>query len=509
MAWGLGRVAALEHPDRWGGLADVPAVLSGRAAGWLRAVLAGGSGEDQVAVREAGVLARRLARVPAVPAARSWRPGGAVLVTGGTGALGGHVARWLAGRGAPRVVLASRRGMAAAGAAGLAAAVCGAGAAVTVAACDAGDRADLAGLWGRLAAAGAGVRAVVHAAGVLDDGVIGALTPARLAGVLAAKSGAAGYLDELAGGADLEAFVLFSSIAGVIGSAGQGNYAAANAFLDALAVGRRARGLAATSVAWGVWGGGGMAGEAVAARARRGGVAAMAPRLAAAALGQAVGGGEAAVVVADVDWARFAPGFAAVRPSPLLSGIAEAGQAMAAAAAAEPAAGGRGLLAGRLAGLPAGGQERVVLEVICQQAAAVLGHDSPEAVRPGAVFRDLGFDSLTAVEFRNRLGAATGLVLPATLVFDYPTPLVLAGWLREIISPITNGSADPSSEEAEIRRVLASIPLSRLQSAGLMRSLLRLAAFRSEEFDEESKASSIDVMDAESLIRMAHGNVES
>jgi NADP-dependent 3-hydroxy acid dehydrogenase YdfG len=433
--WGLGRVAALEYPQRWGGLIDLPAssdppassALTGRAAGWLRGLLGGDTGEDQVAIREAGVLGRRLVRAPAVAAARPWRPSGPALVTGGTGALGGHVARWLVRRGAPRVILTSRRGMTAAGAAGLAARISGAGAAVTVAACDVADPADLTGLWARLAGTGIAVRAVVHTAGVLDDGVMDALTAARLESVLAPKATAAARLDELAGDS-VDAFVLFSSISSAVGAPGQGNYAAANACLDAVAEHRRARGLPATSVSWGVWRGGGMAGDAVAARARRGGIAAMPPRLALIALGQVLDNAETLPVIADVDWAAYAPGLTAWRPSPLLTGIAEARRAVEAASAQQVAS--PGLLAQRLAGLSIAGQERVVLEVVCQVAAAVLGHVSADAVRPGAVFRDLGFDSLTAVQFRNQLGAMTGLQLPATLAFDYPTPQVLAQWLR-------------------------------------------------------------------------------
>ena len=268
--------------------------------------------------------------------------------------------------------------------------------------------ADLTGLWNRLAGAGTPVRAVVHTAGVLDDGVLDAQTPARLETVLAPKATAAALLDELAGDS-VDAFVMFSSITGAVGAPGQGNYAAANACLDAVAECRRARGLASTSVAWGPWAGGGMAGDAVAARARRGGIGAMSPRMAVTALGQVLDHDDTLPVVADVDWATYAPGITAWRPSPLLTGIAEARQAVDTARAQQAAV--PGLLAERLTGLPAVAQERVVLEVVCQVAAAVLGHASADAVRPGAVFRDLGFDSLAAVDFRYQLGAMTGLVL--------------------------------------------------------------------------------------------------
>jgi NADP-dependent 3-hydroxy acid dehydrogenase YdfG len=258
--WGLGLVAGLEQPGRWGGLVDVPPVLDERAAARLCGVLAG-CGEDQVAVRAGGVLARRLARA-ALPRDSSsssssggggggggWRPGGTVLVTGGTGAIGGRVARWAAGRGAPRVVLASRSGPAAAGAAGLAAALAAAGAGVLVAVCDAGDRAQLAGLVAWTGAGGPPLAAVMHAAGAAPVAGLQETSVAGLAAAAGAKVAGARYLDELTAGLPLEAFVLFSSAAATWGSGGQGGYAAANAFLDALVARRRARGLAGTSVA--------------------------------------------------------------------------------------------------------------------------------------------------------------------------------------------------------------------------------------------------------------------
>jgi NAD(P)-dependent dehydrogenase (short-subunit alcohol dehydrogenase family)/acyl carrier protein len=422
----------LEHPRQWGGLVDVPAVLSGRAAGWLGEVVSGRAGEDQVAIRAGGVLARRLVRAPAVTADRSWRPSGPVLVTGATGALGPLIARWLAGHGAPQVVLASRRGMTAAGTAALAARVCGQGAAVTVAACDVADRADLAGLLARLAAAGTAVRGVIHAAAVIKLATLEQLSLAELAEVCAAKVAGAVNLDELAGDT-VEAFVLFSSIAGIWGGRDHGAYAAANAALDALAQHRRARGLAAISVSWSAWQAGkddiAVPGYEPEQMIRRG-LPPLAWERAFAGLRQVLDGDEVCTVVADVDWERFGPVFTSARPSPLLTGVAEVRQIMEADKAVPVPGPGRGMLAGRLAGLPAAEQERLVLEVVCEQAAAVLGYTSPEAVRSGMAFRDLGFDSLTAVELRDKLNDVTGLRLPATLVFDYPTPRALAGWLR-------------------------------------------------------------------------------
>ncbi|WP_159050594.1 SDR family NAD(P)-dependent oxidoreductase, partial [Streptomyces cellostaticus] len=432
--WGLGRVVAQEHPDRWGGLIDLPAVLDERAGARLTAVLAG-CGEDEVAIRQAGILGRRLGRAPQPRgSAEPWAPRGSVLITGGTGAIGGHVARWLAGRGAQRLVLTSRSGPGAAGAAALAAELATAGARVDVVACDVGERADLSGLLAWTGTDGPALSAVMHTAGVLDDGVVDKLSAERLATVSAPKAASAALLDELTADLDLDAFVLFSSVASTLGAAGQGNYAAANAFLDALAEHRRNRGLPGLSVAWGTWGGGGLAeaSEAVRARVRRGAMPAMDPQLAVRALGDAIEGPDAVLTVMDVDWGQLAsaPGAADLREMPLVRDLPEIRQLPAAGAGAEGVVRGQGELAQRLAGLGRAEQERVLADVVRAEAAAVLGHTSADAVPDKRAFKDLGFDSLTAVELRNRLNAVTGLRLSATLVFDYPTPVVLADYLR-------------------------------------------------------------------------------
>ncbi|MEU3909568.1 type I polyketide synthase, partial [Streptomyces goshikiensis] len=422
--WGLGRVAALERPERWGGLVDLPEVWDERAMARLVGVLAG-SGEDQVAVRSSGVFGRRLVRATAGNA-ESWTPSGTVLVTGGTGALGGRVARWLAGAGAERLVLTSRRGLDAPGAAELVAELSGLGVDVSVVACDAADRDALRAL---LEAEARGLTAVVHTAGVLDDGVLDALTPERFEGVLRAKATSALNLHELTGelGIELSAFVLFSSMSGVTGAAGQGNYAAANAYLDALAEQRRAAGLAATSLAWGPWAEGGMAAdEAMDARMRREGLPPMAPDTAMAVLRQSVvPSSDAALLVADVDWDRFGPAFTVARPSTLFAELSETRPA------AEGAATGTGTSVDRFAGLAAVELERELLGLVRTHVAAVLGHEGAETVGAERAFKELGFDSLTAVELRNRLGAATGVSLPATLIFDYPTASAITAFLRD------------------------------------------------------------------------------
>ncbi|HEY2269997.1 MAG TPA: SDR family NAD(P)-dependent oxidoreductase, partial [Streptosporangiaceae bacterium] len=347
MAWGLGRVAALERPDRWGGLVDLPPALAGtprvlddravgegsvvldeRLAGRLCAVLAG-CGEDQVAVRGAGIVARRLVRASQSRDTGPWVPAGTVLVTGGTGAIGGHVASWLAGRGAPQVVLTSRSGPAASGTAGLAAELAVAGTGAEVIACDTADRDQVAGLLARIGSDGPPLCAVMHAAGIGQYTALEETTLAELAVVAGAKVAGAAYLDELTGDLDGVQLVLFSSIAATWGSGAQPGYAAANAYLDALAEARRGRGQAAASVAWGMWGGGGgMADWEGAGHLRRRGLRLMDPQLAVRALGQVLDGGEGPVAVADVDWARFAPPFTLRRPSPLIAGLPEVRQAL-------------------------------------------------------------------------------------------------------------------------------------------------------------------------------------
>ncbi|MGW3233841.1 SDR family NAD(P)-dependent oxidoreductase, partial [Kitasatospora sp. NPDC001095] len=450
--WGLGRVVGLEQPQRWGGLLDLPETLDDRARQHLAAVLAGADGEDQIALRSSGALVRRLVHSRPLGAAEApapWMPRGTVLITGGTGALGGQVARWLARAGAEHLVLTSRRGAQAAGAAELAAELTGLGARVTLAACDVADRAAVAGLLAEHP-----VDAVVHAAG-LDLAVpLAEITADQLAEVLAAKVGGAVHLDELLGDTPLDAFVLFSSIAGIWGSGTQGSYAAANAFLDALAEQRRSRGLAATAVSWGPWAGGGMAeGEAEGHLARRG-LPAMAPELAVAALDRALGLGETAVTVADVDWARFAPAFTAGRARPLIADLPEVAAALAddgPQSGPRTGASGRPVLVERLTEAPEAERRRLLVDAVRTEAAAVLGHTGTDGVGTARAFRELGFDSLTAVELRNRLNGLTGLRLPATVVFDYPTPTALAEHLHPQLL------ADPRSGDEPLLDTLARL----------------------------------------------------
>ncbi|MEU7136733.1 type I polyketide synthase, partial [Streptomyces sp. NPDC046261] len=414
--WGLGRVIGLEQPDRWGGLIDLPGEPDERAGELLGRILGGVTGEDQVAIRGAQVWAGRLRRAASAGSAPvAWRTAGTALVTGGTGALGGHVARWLAGTGVEQIVLAGRRGTDAPGAAELVAELEALGARARVVACDVADRDALAELLGTIP----DLRVVVHAAGVPSWGAVDGVTAGEFEAGIRAKVAGAIHLDELTREVDLDAFVLFSSIAGVWGSGNQSAYAAANAFLDGLAHRRRADGRVATSVAWGMWAGDGMAAEGADLLAGHG-LLGMAPELAISALRQALHGDETAVVVADVDWARFGPRFTALRPSPLLSELLTD--------TAEPAAP-AGAFALRLRGLSEAERGRAAVELVRTAAAAVLGHPGPEAVDAARTFQEIGFDSLTAVELRDRLTTATGIRPPATVIFDYPTPSALAAYL--------------------------------------------------------------------------------
>ncbi|MEY9835577.1 type I polyketide synthase [Streptacidiphilus sp. EB103A] len=433
--WGLGRVAALEYPARWGGLIDLPEDPDSRSLTALCAVLAGHGAEDQVALRASGAFVRRLvgSPSPSSPAPRSWRPRGTVLVTGGTGVLGARIARWLSRNGAADVVLTSRSGTAAAGIAELEAELVEAGTRVTVAACDAADREQLAALVRSLTDEGRTPRTVVHAAGISGLGAIAEATVADFADVAAGKVVGAWHLAEVLDPAELDSLILFSSISGVWGVGDHAAYAAANASLDAFAQYQRARGLPVLSLAWGPWGGGGMIGDELQDPLRRRGIPVIDPDTALEALQAALDRDETFVAVADVDWDTFVPVFTAARPSPLIAQLESADVA--------PADDGRGsgtgdrtgadsLLTEQLAALTEAEQERFLWDLVRRQAATVLGHSSPEAMDPTRAFKDLGFDSVSAVELRNRLGTATGLRLPTTIVFDHPTSNALAKQLR-------------------------------------------------------------------------------
>ncbi|HEU5469701.1 MAG TPA: SDR family NAD(P)-dependent oxidoreductase [Actinophytocola sp.] len=398
-------------------------------------------------------------------------PAGAVLVTGGTGALGALLARHLVTEhGIRQLVLTSRRGPAADGAEQLRDELTALGAQVTIAACDAADRAALAALLDGLPVPLTGV---VHAAGVIDDATVESLTARHLDAVLGPKVDAAINLHELTQGMDLAMFVMFSSAAGILGSAGQANYAAANATLDALAQHRRARGLPATALAWGLWAqASGMTGhldEADLARMSRGGIQPLSTVEGMALFDTATRLDRASVVPVKLDVAALQAQARSSAVPAMLHGLVRTRRT--AATAVQVSA-----LRQRLAGMPPADQDRTLLELVNTSVAAVLGHSGTGAITPHRALTDLGFDSLTAVELRNRLNTATGLRLAATLVFDYPTPRALTDHLASELLEDQATSVSVTEEIARLESILASTEASEADQADITVRLRRLLA---------------------------------
>ncbi|HEV2634425.1 MAG TPA: type I polyketide synthase [Actinocrinis sp.] len=395
-------------------------------------------------------------------------PAGTVLITGGTGALGALAARRLVtAHGVRHLLLASRSGPDAPGAADLVRDLTSLGAQTTVAACDVADKADLSALLAAIPAENP-LTAVVHTAGVLDDSLISSLTDEQLHTVLRPKVDAAWNLHEATRHLDLSGFLLYSSAVGILGNAGQGNYAAANTFLDALARHRAAAGLPATALAWGHWAqAGGLAGQLTAAetaRLARTGLAPMTDEQALALLDQALGSPHPTVLAARLDLGSPA----GAEPAHVLRGLvrpsarratAAANANGASAAATSPAAALDGL-----ADQPPPKRRRRLLAFVRSVAAGVLGHPTPDAIKPDLGFLDGEFDSLSAVELRNKLGAAIGRRLPTTLVFDYPTPVELAAYLGTLLVPdnVPQPGPDPTraaaAESSAVKPVTAHTP---------------------------------------------------
>ncbi|UXY30540.1 SDR family NAD(P)-dependent oxidoreductase [Streptomyces sp. HUAS TT20] len=431
--WGLVRAAQAEHPGRIVLVdvatdAPVPDVLP--------------YGEPELAVRGAEWFVPRLVREVASAEAGSWSTSGTVLVTGGTGGLGALTARHLvAEHGVRGVLLVGRRGAEVPGVDELVAELRESGAEhVTVEACDVSDREAVASLL----AAHPDITAVVHAAGVLDDATFDTLTPERLESVWAPKARAARHLHELTADRKLDAFVLYSSAAASFDALGQANYAAANAYLDALATHRRALGLPALSLAWGLWdpeAGGMAAGLAPAdvSRAARAGTPAhgVAAGLAMLDAAATLPDAPAHVLALRLDQQALTRRARSEELPPVLRGLVRTPARRAASSTTESEG---GSLAHELARLGAADRERRLLTLVRTHVAAALGHDGPQAVDPERGFGTLGFDSLAAVELRNKLGAATGLRLPATLTFDYPNAAAVARYLDEQLVGVDEAS---------------------------------------------------------------------
>ncbi|MEH0474847.1 SDR family NAD(P)-dependent oxidoreductase [Streptomyces sp. B21-097] len=456
--WGIGTVLALDHPRSWGGLVDLPSgfhrpdphsleshTLDPHSLDLLCTALSGAGDEDQLAVRADGLYARRMRRAPldGAPAVKPWAPRGTVLITGGTGGTGAHVARRLAEQGAEHLVLTSRRGPDAPGAGELRAELESHGARVTVTACDIADRDAVAALLDAVPD-DLPLTAVLHLAGAPQtESPLSGLTVEQFAEMGRAKIDGARHLDDLLGDRELDAFVLFSSGATAWGSNGLTSYAGANAYLDGLAHHRRARGLTATSIAWGAWDGGGMVDASMAGEFAKLGLSLMEPHLGVTALVQAVEHDETHVVVAGIDWTRFAPAFTLSRPRPLLRGLPEVTELLAGTTEDRPGADASALRSELLRLSPAE-QEHLLVDLVRTEAGAVLGHPDTEGVEEDRAFKEIGFDSVTAVELRNRLNAATRLRLPATLVFDYPNPRALADHLRTRLVGDRAAHSEPS-----------------------------------------------------------------
>ncbi|MEV7175004.1 SDR family NAD(P)-dependent oxidoreductase, partial [Streptomyces sp. NPDC093224] len=430
--WGVLRTAQLEYPDRFVLLDTDPGAPAALVPAPVLAAAAHGD-EPQLALRGDRIKVPRLARaVPPAPGSGPRRidPGGTVLITGGTGTLGALIAHHLVTEyGVRRLLLSGRRGPDAPGADRLAAELSALGAKVRIVACDAADPEALRELLATVPA-GHPLTAVVHTAGVVDDGVLTALDGQRMDAVLRPKVDAAWNLHELTAGSDLAAFVLFASAGGTLGAPGQANYAAANVYLDALAQHRRALGLPGQSLAWGLWSDAGMAGglaSADIARMERSGVLGLSAEEGLALFDRALATEAPALVPLRLDpaaVARAPQGVPAVLRG-LVRVPARRGPVGRASGGAVGAVGADGAWS-RLAALSGEERLRAVLDLVRATAAGVLGHERKEAVDPEKGFLDIGFDSLTAVEFRNRLDALTGRRLPATLIFDHPSAQALA-----------------------------------------------------------------------------------
>nr|BAT51065.1 type I polyketide synthase [Streptomyces sp. MSC090213JE08] len=459
--WGLVRSAQSEHPNRillidvdddadFGGADDA-------AAGSLLSA-ATAVDEPQIAVRDGRLLVPRLARAAHVDGAPERRldTDGTVLITGGTGGLGALFARHLvAEHGVRHLLLAGRRGLGAPGAAELSAELEGLGAQVTVAAADVGDRDAVADLIASVPAAHP-LTAVVHAAGVLDDATVQSLTEKQLDAVLRPKAEAARHLHELTRDVDLTAFVLFSSVSGLTGTAGQANYAAANTFLDGLAQHRSALGLPATSLAWGLWDGSAGMGatltEADIARWARLGMTPLTPRQGLALFDQALAAGEPLLAPVALDTGRAAAGDGPV-PA-LYRGLVRTRPRR---AAQTGTAGSGSGWAGQTTRLPEARRRDAVLALVRTTVASVLGHSGAGAVDPDRAFKDIGFDSMAGVDLRNRLSTATGLRLPSTAVFDHPTPAALAAYLLTKVAPAEAPRTGPGRAAARTDEPIAIV----------------------------------------------------
>ncbi|WP_099318894.1 type I polyketide synthase [Mycobacterium ostraviense] len=439
-------------------------------------------------------------KIVLIPPAK-FDPAGTVLITGGTGMLGATFAEHLiSDYGIEHLLLVSRSGPAASGAAELEERLTRLGAQVTITACDTSDAADLAALLEGIPAQHP-LTAVIHAAGVLEDAVVAEMTGDQLDAVLTAKADAAWYLDQLTRDRDLAAFVLFSSAAGILGSPGQANYAAANAFLDALAQQRHRHHRCATSLAWGYWQTPtGMTAHLTAAdqaRLTRNSFTPISTERGLALFDAALPQQLPAVVVSPFP-ARVLARLAHQNALPPILSALTTSRPRASAASAES-------LQARLATQTPEQQLQAFIALVTTATATVLAHPDPATLDPDRPFKDLGIDSLTALELRNALGQQTGLTLPATLIFDHPTPAALARHLRQQLTGNDDVTRTRNVPDSEIQRLISIIPEKRLTEAGIL-PMLRNIANDMQSSGPDSKAEAIASMSLSELMDIARGN---
>jgi acyl transferase domain-containing protein/acyl carrier protein len=496
--WGLVRSAQAEHP---GLFTLVDSDDSGASDAVLDAALAAPP-EPQLAIREGRLLGPRLVRAGAsseAAAPEPLDPGRTVLVTGGLSGVGALVARHLvAEHGVRRLLLVGRRGPATEGAEGLRAELEGLGAEVRIEACDVSERDALAQLLASIDPAHP-LGAVVHSAVVLDDGLVDSMGAERVATAMAPKADAAWHLHELTRESGLTHFVLFSSMAATMSNPSQANYAAANAFLDGLAHQRRAQGMAAVSLAWGPWAGDtGRAaelGQADRARYSRLGFSVISQERGVDLFDRALALDSAHLMPTVLDFAGLRTQARNGILPPLFWGLVRARPRRAAAPAAS--------LAARLAAASEDEREGIVLELVREHVAAILGHQSGDAIAPATSFKDLGFDSLAAVELRNRLSEAIGSSLPATLVFDYPTPSALAGFLAPQASGEQPAGPAIDDEIGRLEAMLAGIdPGEKSRLAPRLEQLLQAASPEGDGASGADDEIDLDAASDEELLQL-------
>ena len=506
--WGLVRSAQTENPGCFE-LID----LDGEDASWSALHEAIAANEPQLAVRDGRLRSPALVLVAEngqdereqLAEESRWRfdPGGSVLITGGTGDLGRLVARHLVEiHGVRNLILAGRQGPEAQGAQQLETELQELGASVSILSCDVSDREQLSSLLESIPEEYP-LRGIVHTAALLGDGVLSSLTPETVDRVLAPKLDGAWNLHHLTAHLDLSAFVLFSSVMGVLGGPGQANYAAANVFLDALAAHRRAQGLPGISLAWGGWAQTGIVDrleEADMARSARLGIGGVSNVEGLELLDTAQAVDRSLLVPMRLDTTTLRVQARKGVISPLLRKLIRV-------PSREAKYGSEGL-ARRLADAQPHERQDMLLGVVRGEVASILGHPTASAVNPKSSFKQLGFDSLGAVELRNRLTMVTGLRLSATLIFDYPTPTAVAS---HILVQLFEKEPGVDPEEAQIRATLASVPLDRLRQLGLLEALLNLAGSEAASLESGSSADGkpIEAMDAQELIEKAMKRTDS